>query len=190
MVLRVVWGTGTGPTGLAAYDAALCDAGVGDHNLVRLSSVLPADVPLEQVGTAPDLGPVGSELRVVEASATAAPGGAAAAALGWVRRDDGSGLFYEEGAVDGPGAIEGSDGPPHPDGGAVPSLTGGRGDVQPVERTVADRVREGLAAGVAKRGWTVGDPAVVSRSIAADGDAHAACVVLATYGRATAIGRD
>ncbi|MEF8907067.1 MAG: pyruvoyl-dependent arginine decarboxylase, partial [Haloarculaceae archaeon] len=38
-VIRVVWGSGTGPTGTAAYDAALAEAGVHDYNLVTVSSV-------------------------------------------------------------------------------------------------------------------------------------------------------
>jgi hypothetical protein len=34
-------GTGKGPTPLAAFDAALMDAGVANHNLLCLSSVIP-----------------------------------------------------------------------------------------------------------------------------------------------------
>lgn len=104
-VIRVVWGTATGPTELAAYDAALAEAGVGDYNLVTLSSVLPADPHLEVVGTAPDLGPVGEELRVVQSRADAGPGEVAAAGVGWARSESGRGIFYEVDGADA-GAVE------------------------------------------------------------------------------------
>lgn len=96
--IRVVRGTGTGPTPLSAYDAALAGAGVHDHNLVTLSSVIPAGPSVEVVGTAPELGPPGSELRVVRSEARATPGERAAAGIGWVRSPEGPGIFYE---VDG-----------------------------------------------------------------------------------------
>ncbi|WP_226022771.1 pyruvoyl-dependent arginine decarboxylase [Halomicrobium salinisoli] len=97
-VIRIVWGTATGPTELAAFDAALAEAGVHNYNLVTLSSVIPEGPPIETVGTAPDLGPVGEELHVVESSATAAPGERAAAGVGWARSESDRGIFYE---VDG-----------------------------------------------------------------------------------------
>jgi len=97
-VIRIVWGTASGPTELSAFDAALAEAGVHNYNLVTLSSVIPADPEIEVVGTAPDLGPVGDELHVVESSATAAPGETAAAGVGWARSASGRGIFYE---VDG-----------------------------------------------------------------------------------------
>lgn len=100
-VIRVVRGTGKGPTELSAFDAALASAGVHNYNLVTLSSVIPADPDVEVVGTAPDLGPVGNELHVVESSAVAAPGEAAAAGIGWARSESGRGIFYE---VEGPDA--------------------------------------------------------------------------------------
>ncbi len=92
--IRVVWGTGTGPTGLAARDAALAAANVHQYNLSTLSSVIPADASIESVGTAPDLGPVGGRLDAVAAVATAAEG-PASAVLAWTRRSDGAGVFYE-----------------------------------------------------------------------------------------------
>ncbi len=54
--IRVVWGTATGPTALAAYDAALAEAGVHNYNLISLSSVIPTEPAIEVTGTAPDLG--------------------------------------------------------------------------------------------------------------------------------------
>lgn len=94
-VIRLVWGSASGPTELASYDAALAEAGVHNYNLLRLSSVIPAGPSIEAVGTAPDLGPVGEELHVVESAATAAPGETAAAGVGWARSESGRGIFYE-----------------------------------------------------------------------------------------------
>jgi len=104
-VIRVVWGTAEGPTELSAFDAALAEAGVHNYNLVTLSSVIPAGPDVEVVGTAPDLGPVGDELHVVESSAVAAPRESVAAGIGWARSESGRGIFYE---VDGedPDAVE------------------------------------------------------------------------------------
>jgi arginine decarboxylase len=93
--IRVVWGTATGPTDLASYDAALAEAGVHNYNLVTLSSVIPAGPDLEVVGTAPDLGAPGQALDAVQSAATAAPGERAAAGIGWARSEDGPGIFYE-----------------------------------------------------------------------------------------------
>ncbi|ELY82692.1 pyruvoyl-dependent arginine decarboxylase [Natrinema pallidum DSM 3751] len=115
--IRVVWGSASAPTAMASYDAALAEAGVENYNLVSVSSVIPAGVDVEAVGTAPDLGPAGERLTVVEARATAAGPGRVSAALAWAQSvDDGPGLFYE---------------------------TAGETDRDDVER----RVREGLAAG-------------------------------------------
>lgn len=95
MTIRVVWGTGTGPTEMAAYDAALADANVHNYNLVSVSSVVPAEVNVEAVGTAPDLGPAGEQLTVVEARASDAGPCHLSAGLGWARSEEGPGLFYE-----------------------------------------------------------------------------------------------
>lgn len=94
--IRVAWGTATGPTKLAAYDAALADANLHNYNLVAVSSVIPAAATVEAVGTAPDLGPAGERLTVVEAHATCAGPGRVAAALGWTTSEEDPGLFYED----------------------------------------------------------------------------------------------
>jgi arginine decarboxylase len=96
--VRVVWGTGTGPTALASYDAALADAGVHDYNLVTVSSVVPAGATVEAVGTASDLGPAGDRLTAVEARATAAGPEQVVAGLGWATGAS-AGIVYE--ATDG-----------------------------------------------------------------------------------------
>jgi arginine decarboxylase len=94
--IRVVSGTGTGPTDVASFDAALAEAGVHDYNLARLSSVVPPEATVEAVGTAPDLGPVGGRLWTVQARTTTVGPGRVAAALGWAVGPDG-GVFYEAG---------------------------------------------------------------------------------------------
>ena len=96
--IRVVWGTATGPTALSSYDAALAEAGVHNYNLVTLSSVIPAGPDVELPGTAPNLGPPGEALEVVQSAATAAPGQRAAVGIGLARSAAGPGIFYE---VDG-----------------------------------------------------------------------------------------
>lgn len=102
-VIRIVTGTASGPTATASYDAALAAAGVHDYNLVTVSSVVPAGVPIEVVGTAPDLGPAGDRLTVVQARATVETG-TACAGIGWARAGDGPGIFYEASGTD-PAAV-------------------------------------------------------------------------------------
>jgi arginine decarboxylase len=92
--VRLVWGTGTGPTALSSYDAALAEANVHDYNVVTVSSILPADATVEERGTAPDLGPAGGRLTAVEARATAAGPGKVVAGLGWAT-GEGAGVVYE-----------------------------------------------------------------------------------------------
>ncbi len=167
-LIRVVWGSGTGPTETAAYDAALAEAGVHDYNLVTVSSVVPADPAVETVGTAPALGPVGEGLTVVQARAGVAPTGGAesgdrgspaddpderapvVAAVGWARSADGPGVFYE---------ADGRD-PEH------------------VRETVAD----GLQRGCALREWEPVDNELVVRAAAPAPDRHTCVVVCAVYG--------
>ena len=101
--IRIVRGVGDAPTKMASYDAALADANVHNYNLVPVSSVIPADATVEDVGTAPDLGPAGNRLTVVEARATTGGVGTVSAGLGWTV-GPGPGLFYEASGED-PGAV-------------------------------------------------------------------------------------
>jgi arginine decarboxylase len=90
-------GTGEGPTPLAAFDAALMDAGVADHNLLCLSSVIPPNsvITREKYRMPPvDYGRrlyvVMSEMRQSE------PGRQAHAGIGWIQESEGGrGLFVE-----------------------------------------------------------------------------------------------
>ena len=101
MQIRIVTGTGTGPTPIAAYDTALAAAGVHNYNITTVSSVIPDGSTLEIVDSAPDLGPVGERLTVVEARATSGVGeSGAAAGLGWTTTESDRGLFYEATGTD------------------------------------------------------------------------------------------
>lgn len=98
----VVRGTGSGPTELDAFDAALAEAGVADYNLVELSSVLPA-------GARPAVGAPVPEWRTGELVATVLAAetgdGPVAAGLGWSLAEEG-GVFYEETAATAPDCEE------------------------------------------------------------------------------------
>lgn len=90
-------GTGEGPTELAAFDAALMDAGVANYNLLCLSSVIPpnARIVRGKHPTLPD--DYGRRLYVVMSQMRQGqPGREAHAGIGWVQEgDDGRGLFVE-----------------------------------------------------------------------------------------------
>ena len=94
--IHVAGGVGVAPTEMAAYDAALSDANLHNYNLVRVSSIVPAGTAVERVDRAPDLGPAGNRLTVVESRITAPPAETEelAAGLGWAT-GPGPGLFYE-----------------------------------------------------------------------------------------------
>ncbi len=83
-----------GGTPLNAFDNALLRMGIGNANLVRLSSVIPPHV--EWIERLPEI-PIGLLLPTVYAEATASePGERIAAALGvGLRPGDAGGLIYE-----------------------------------------------------------------------------------------------
>lgn len=91
-------GTGTGGTKIAAFDAALFNAGIADYNLIRLSSIIPPNSELERALYTKAEGDFGNKLYLVYASETQSEVGKEAwAGIGWVRATDGSqrGLFTE-----------------------------------------------------------------------------------------------
>ncbi|QLG61298.1 pyruvoyl-dependent arginine decarboxylase [Halorarum salinum] len=159
MDIHVAAGTARAPTAMAAYDAALADANLHNYNLVPVSSVVPADAEVRSVERAPDLGPAGNRLTVVQAHGTASPADAreterVVAGLGWAT-GPGPGLFYE---ADGT-------------------------DVDSVERTIG----EGLATGADLRDWTFDGEEVRLASAATSEDAYTAAVVVAAYGESEPI---
>jgi arginine decarboxylase len=155
--IRVVWGAASAATAMASYDAALADAGVENYNLTRVSSVIPAGAEVRVAETAPDLGPAGERLTVVQGRQTAAPGGAArvAAGLGWSVEESGRGIFYESSGTD--------------------------------PEAVRETVEAGLAAGRDLRDWAFVDGDVQVVSAPAAPEAYTTVVVVAAYGRSDPI---
>lgn len=97
LTIHLASGMGEGPTPLAAFDAALMDAGVANYNLLCLSSVIPpnARVVRAKHRTLPDH--YGRRLYVVMSQMRQSqPGRHAHAGIGWVQEGDaGRGLFVE-----------------------------------------------------------------------------------------------
>ncbi|MDQ3573546.1 MAG: pyruvoyl-dependent arginine decarboxylase [Actinomycetota bacterium] len=97
--IEVTTGVGSGPTKLAAFDAALRGAGVANFNLVTLSSVIPpgTDVAPVEEGASRSRGEWGDRLYVVMAEMRVdEPGEQAWAGVGWVQEPcSGKGLFAE-----------------------------------------------------------------------------------------------
>lgn len=97
-VITVAAGTGTGDTKIAAFDAALFEAGIANYNLIRLSSIIPPGSTIERgkYVTPPD--EFGHRLYIVYASEIQVEAGKEAwAGVGWTLAKDGSGkgLFTE-----------------------------------------------------------------------------------------------
>jgi arginine decarboxylase len=160
--IHVAGGVGVAPTEMAAYDAALADANLHDYNLVTVSSVVPADATVERVERAPDLGPAGNRLTVVQSKRVVAPDELDAddapaeivAGLGWTT-GPGPGLFYE---------VSGTD-----------------------PEAVRKRIHEGLDAGGELRDWELPDRELHLESAVPVADAHTCVVVLAAYGHSEPI---
>lgn len=91
-------GRGTGPTHLAAFDAALRAAGVADRNLIPLSSIIPPGTTVERTPDATTCpGGWGDRLYVVIAEARVErPHEEAWAGIAWCQdAETGEGLFVE-----------------------------------------------------------------------------------------------
>ena len=96
--IRISTGVGVAATQLAAFDAALYEAGIGDYNLLTLSSVIPPGA--EVIQKQPDLSSAewGDRLYVVLAEQSATTVGEEAwAGIGWIQETGGRrrGLFVE-----------------------------------------------------------------------------------------------
>jgi arginine decarboxylase len=96
--IQLATGRGIGPTSLAAFDAALRDAGVADFNLVVLSSVIPPGSTVAQTDRIelPDAEWGGGLYVVLAQERAVTPHVEAWAGLGW-RQDakTGKGIFVE-----------------------------------------------------------------------------------------------
>lgn len=98
LTIAVTTGAGEADTTLAAFDAALLEAGIGNFNLIPLSSVIPTGALV--VEKHPDFDEEalwGHRLYVVLAEQHAdVPGAEAWAGIGWIQDpDSGRGLFVE-----------------------------------------------------------------------------------------------
>lgn len=97
MQIHVTTGTGEGPTPLAAFDAALINAGVANYNLIYLSSVIPAESVVQRTRYVAPADEYGYRLYIVMARHDEQQKGKSAwAGLGWTQDiDSGRGLFVE-----------------------------------------------------------------------------------------------
>lgn len=98
-VIEVTYGTGTNTTELAAFDAALFEAGIGNYNLLHLSSIIPIGyTPVVKKVDYNNNGEFGHKMHVVlSEKRESRVGHAAWAGLGWVTsvRPLTRGLFVE-----------------------------------------------------------------------------------------------
>lgn len=99
MRIQVTSGSGVGVTKLAAFDKALFDAGIANYNLIKLSSVIPANSKIiNKKITNYNNNEYGYKLYIVLAECTVIDSGEeAVAGIGWVKHSPGkeSGLFVE-----------------------------------------------------------------------------------------------
>ena len=97
--IMVTYGAGKGATTLAAFDAALFDAGIANHNLIHLSSIIPEGFsPSVEKADFNYAGGFGDKMYVVMAEKRETRTGHQAwAGLGWAIADGESpkGLFVE-----------------------------------------------------------------------------------------------
>jgi len=95
MEIQIVWGTADGKTSISAFDRALGIAGIHNYNLVMLSSIIPLNSKIIEVGTIKSQENVGDILRVVLSSITSKEKGEwISTGLGWAQADEG-GVFFE-----------------------------------------------------------------------------------------------
>ena len=96
MHIYVTSGTGTGPTSLAAFDAAALAASGINHNMICLSSFIPPGSVVEKTQYFVPPEAWGQRIYVVIAREdTQDPGQEAWAGLGWTQDPVGRGMFVE-----------------------------------------------------------------------------------------------
>jgi arginine decarboxylase len=93
----LVCGAAEGETELNAFDNALLEAGIGDINLIKVSSIMPPNVKVvEKLNPLPK----GAFLPVVYAAVSSSnPGAIISAAVGFGRCQDGFGVIMEDGGI-------------------------------------------------------------------------------------------
>lgn len=93
--IEIVWGTYQGKTNLGSFDGALEEAGIHNYNLSKLSSVIPPESKLKQVGYHKRKWEIGSTIACVLSLKTSdKKGNRACSGIGWSISDRG-GIFYE-----------------------------------------------------------------------------------------------
>lgn len=96
MHIYVTSGTGTGPTPLAAFDAAVMAASESNHNMIYLSCFIPPGSVIVRAQNPLLLKTWGQRIYVVMSRQdTSEPGQEAWASLGWVQDQSGRGMFVE-----------------------------------------------------------------------------------------------
>lgn len=105
--IPVVGAAANGVTPIAAFDAALLACGVGDVNLVSLSSIIPPGHSVAVIGDLPPADQPGfGDLTFAVMAEARAESGPAAAGLAWVNSPDHSGGLFLEGHGTDAGRIE------------------------------------------------------------------------------------
>lgn len=95
MKIDIVWGKSEGKTLLSAFDKALLQAGIHNFNLIPLSSVIPQNSVVEEVGVYRSSNEIGKIQYVVMSSYSSKKSNITiSAGLGWVQTEQG-GLFIE-----------------------------------------------------------------------------------------------
>lgn len=98
MKIYVCSGKAEAGTEMNAFDGALLNAGVGNYNLIYLSSVIPKDAEVAEEKYSGDSEEYGNKLYVVLAKGIQKEKGKkAVAGIGWIRKESGEGLFVEYG---------------------------------------------------------------------------------------------
>lgn len=98
MNIQLTSGTGSGPTPLAAFYAAIREAGVVHYNMIPLSSVIPPDSTIEEVvhyTPAPTMTEGDLIYVVLSEQRETEPGKEAWAGIGWSHDKFGGGWFVE-----------------------------------------------------------------------------------------------
>lgn len=93
MKIRIVWGSSEGSTKVGAFDSALCEAGIHNLNLIKMSSIIPPGSEVIEIGRIRGEEPVGS-IGMVVLSHIEAMGYWIASGLGWILAEEG-GVFVE-----------------------------------------------------------------------------------------------
>jgi len=95
MKIDIVWGKNEGKTKLSAFDKALLKAGIHNFNLIPLSSVIPLNSVVEEVGVYRSSNEIGKIQYVVISDYCSKKSNITiSAGLGWVQTEQG-GLFIE-----------------------------------------------------------------------------------------------